>query len=217
MKSYVERLVASLERAEVRVGAGVQRIERDGAAFIVHDAAGERRVFDQLVVATNPREALELLSPVGGLEPLARQLARFRFFDTKIAVHGDRRLMPRSESAWSVVNARWDGIHSQLSIWNPARGLPVFRSWVTYEERMPEPLYATATYEHLAMTPEHFEAQRELKLLRGHGGVWLAGLYADDADSHESAIRSAVEIARRLAPDSDRLALLEGTKKSPSL
>jgi hypothetical protein len=40
--------------------------------------------------------------------------------------------------------------------------------------------------------------------------VSLAGLYTADADSHESAILSAVAVAERLAPDSLRLARLRG-------
>jgi hypothetical protein len=56
-----------------------------------------------------------------------------------------------------------------------------------------------------------------VRLKRSHGqaGVWLAGLYMDDADSHESAVRSAVTIARALAPDAARLRLLEGRQKAP--
>ncbi|WP_243076182.1 FAD-dependent oxidoreductase [Microbacterium sp. SS28] len=210
MRTYVDALAADLASADVRVGAGVQSIAREGDEFLVRDAAGGRRAFDQVVLATGARQALALVEPLPGMEPVARQLRRFEYFDTRIAIHGDRSLMPPSESVWSIVNARWDGTHSHLSIWNPERGLPVFRSWVTFDERMPQPLYATATYEHLAPTVEHFDAQRELKQLRGHGDVWLAGLYTDDADSHESAVRSAVTIAQRLAPDSPRLRKLMG-------
>ena len=52
---------------------------------------------------------------------------------------------------------------------------------------------------------DYFDAQRRLKALQGQHGLWLAGLYADDADSHESAIRSAVTVAEQLAPESPRL------------
>jgi predicted NAD/FAD-binding protein len=101
-------------------------------------------------------------------------------------------------------------VHSHLSIWNPARGLPVFKSWVTFEERMPEPLYAVATYAHGKITPEYFNAQEQLRPLQGRHGLWLAGLYTHDADSHESAVRSAVTVAQTLAPGSARLRLLLG-------
>jgi len=139
---------------------------------------------------------------------MRRQLSRFEYFDTAIAIHGDRRLMPQNESDWSVVNARWDGEHSALTVWDPGRGLPVFKSWVTFDERMPQPLYALARYEHGRVTPDYFDAQRRLRALQGAEGVWLAGLYTHDADSHESAIRSAVTVAQCLAPDSSRLGRL---------
>ena len=139
MRTYVDALTRDLDRAEVRRGAGVHRISRDGGVFSVEDYRGSRREFDQIVIATGPGQALALTRSLRGFEPVNDQLRRFRSFDTTIAIHGDRSLMPLRESAWSVVNVRWDGTHSQLSIWNPERRLPVFRSWVTYEERLPRP------------------------------------------------------------------------------
>ncbi|MFH8251566.1 FAD-dependent oxidoreductase [Microbacterium sp. B2969] len=208
MKTYVAALTATLRRTDVRLGARVHRLTREGESWLLVDSTGARLAFDQVVLATNARQAHELVSSTPELDEVSRQLRRIRYFDTTIAVHGDRRLMPRSESVWSVVNARWDGTHSQMSIWNPDRGLPVFRSWVTYEDRLPEPLYATAIYEHALVTVDYFDAQARLKRLRGSHGVWLAGLYADDADSHESAVHSAVTIAEQLAPGSRRLRVL---------
>jgi len=86
----------------------------------------------------------------------------------------------------------------------------VFKSWVTYDDELPQPLYATATYQHGLIDTTYFDAQRQLRPLQGRHGVSLAGLYTADADSHESAIRSAVAVAERLAPDSPRLARLRG-------
>jgi predicted NAD/FAD-binding protein len=183
----------------------VRRISRDGGGYAALDHTGQRHAFDRVIVATNARQALALIESIPELEPVCRQLRRFEYFDTTIAVHGDRRLMPRREAEWSVVNARWDGSHSSLSIWDPARGLPIFKSWVTFDERLPDPLYVTATYEHGKITVDYFDAQRRLKTLQGQHGLWLAGLYTDDADSHESAIRSAVTVTQTLAPGSARL------------
>ena len=161
--------------------------------------------FDHVILATSAERAAALVEEVAELEIVREQLRRFEYFDTRIAIHGDRRLMPRQESAWSVVNARWDGAHSQLSIWDPSRGLHVFKSWVTFDDDLPQPLYAVAAYEHGMITPEYFDAQRRLRELQGRDGLWLAGLYTDDADSHESAVRSAVAVVRGMSPDSPRL------------
>ena len=217
MKNYVDALAGGLQRTDVHQGTTVARVTRVAEGWVIEDAAGGRHPFDHVIVATGAHQAAALLGDAPPLELVRRQLRRFEYFDTTIAIHGDRSLMPPSDSAWSVVNVRWDGAHSQLTVWNPGPGLPVFRSWVTYDERLPEPLYAVAKYQHLLVTVDHFDAQARLKEMPGRGGVWLAGLYMDDADSHESAVRSAVTIARRLAPDSARLRLLlGGHEKGPS-
>jgi hypothetical protein len=44
--------------------------------------------------------------------------------------------------------------------------------------------------------------------LQGRGQLWLAGAYLRDVDSHESAVLSAVHVARRLAPHAPRLQAL---------
>jgi predicted NAD/FAD-binding protein len=207
METYVDALVGELgSNTRLHAGTAIRAIEREGNGYVVLGDSGDRHVFDQVILATNAHHALELIEAVPELEPVCRQLRRFEYFDTTIAIHGDRRLMPRSESAWSVVNVRGHGPHSSLSIWNSAAG--VFKSWVSFDDALPEPLYAVATYQHGKVTPAYFDAQRRLKALQGRHGMWLAGLYAHDADSHESAIRSAVTVAQRLAPDSPRLGQL---------
>lgn len=210
LRVYVEALVASLERARLHQGAAVESIARDADGTLSVVVAGARHPFDQLVLACDAETAHGLLSALPELGETTRQLGRFRYFDTTIAIHGDRRLMPRDERAWSVVNVRADAAHSALSIWSPARGADVFKSWVTHDAELPQPLYATATYRHGVIDTEYFDAQRRLRPLQGRHGVWLAGLYTADADSHESAILSAVAVGERLAPESPRLALLRG-------
>lgn len=207
---YVEALARGIRHGLVLAGTGAASLHRDGAEWVIEDAAGTRHTFDQVVVATNAEQALHLIGPLEGFHAVAEQLGRFEYFDTTIAIHGDRRLMPPDVADWSVVNARWDGVHSQLSAWDPQRDLPIFKSWVTFDEALPEPLYALATYRHGKITPAYFEAQESLRALQGEGGLWLSGLYTADADSHESAIRSAMAVASHLAPDSARLRALRG-------
>jgi predicted NAD/FAD-binding protein len=112
--------------------------------------------------------------------------------------------MPSDEKRWSVINIRHDGVHSAMTVWKPWKSATarVFKSWVTYEPRLPEPLYFTATYDHLKVDLNHFRSQRALAPLQGRNNLWVAGAYTHDVDSHESAIVSAVRIARSLAPES---------------
>lgn len=211
LRVYVDALVASLEHAQVRTDAAATRISRSHDRFLVEMADGTAREFDRVVLACNARQAAELVAGIPELDRVRAQLERVRTFPTRIAIHGDRRLMPPDEASWSVVNARWDGTHSSLTVWDPRRGLPLFKSWITFDDELPSPLHALVDYEHGLVTPDYFDAQARLKALNGSHGLWLAGLHMHDVDSHESAVRSAVEVARALAPGSERMRRLAGS------
>ncbi len=63
------------------------------------------------------------------------------------------------------------------------------------------------------MTPAYFRAQAALARHQGEGGLWFAGSYTRDIDSHESGVRSAIEVASRMlgrwSPPRTRLTHLE--------
>lgn len=208
MRVYVDALVNDLTRTRIRLDSGIRGVTRRRGQFDVEQQDGTVHTFDRLVLACNPRRAAALMDGLTGHEAERELLGRFETFDTRIAIHGDRRLMPRDEASWSVVNARWDRAHSALTVWDPRRGLPVFKSWITYATELPDPLYAVVTYKHGMVTPTYFDAQARLRELNGRNGLWLAGVATHDVDSHEGAVRSAVTVARGLAPDSWRLRLL---------
>ena len=208
-QAYVRALAQVLARAVVRTSNPVVRLTRRGAGYRLETAAGEAEDFDHLILATSAWAARKLLAEVGGAEEVCQILGQIEYFPTTIAVHGDTRLMPADRNHWSVVNTRYDGRYSANTIWKSWKSRePVFRSWVTFEPRHPEPLYALAHFEHAKVNAQYFAAQPRLAAVQGREHLWLAGAYLQDIDSHESAVLSAVTIARRLAPHSARLRLL---------
>jgi predicted NAD/FAD-binding protein len=76
---------------------------------------------------------------------------------------------------------------------------------VTYDDALPDRLYLVRTYQHPKVNLNYYRAQRNLIPQQGEDNLWLAGLYMHDIDCHESALMSAVNIARRLAPESGNL------------
>ena len=208
---YIQTMAQALTRTQIKLQATITRLMRSGAAYVVHLAEGSAYEFDHLVLATNAYEARALLAPLDGREELTQLLSAFEYFKTTIAIHGDQRLMPVRRDDWSVVNIRYDGKHSSATMWKPWKSrAPIFKSWITYEDHLPEPLFALATYYHPKVTPAYFRAQAELAAFQGEGRLWLAGVYTRGTDCHESAIKSAMQVAQQLAPDSLRLkALLE--------
>jgi uncharacterized protein len=205
-RAYIQTLAKSLTRARLEFPAGIQRLTRPAGRYIVELADGSRREFDHLIIATNAKAARHLIADIEQTATLQEELGKFEYFKSTIAIHGDKRLMPANRKHWSVFNIRHDGDHSALTIWKKWKSeKPIFKSWATHERIAPDPLYYTATYDHPAVGPGHFEAQRRLANLQGRNNLWLAGLYTHDIDSHESAILSAVKIAEGLNPQSSNL------------
>ena len=207
--AYVAALRNALSRVFVQTGAEVRRIRRTGGGFAVEHAGGGQLEFDHLVFATNAAEASSLLERVEGAEAVRAVLGQFRYFQTWIAVHGDRRLMPRDTGQWSVFNIRWCKYRSMSTVWKQQRtALPVFKSWVDRDAPPPEPLYHFTRYHHPFVDAPHFEAQQRLAALQGRQNLWFAGAYTDDIDCHENAVQSAIRLVRQLAPASRNLARL---------
>ena len=212
-QSYVERLRGQLRRATLRTGAEVRGIERSPEGLTVVTAEGARARHDAVILATNAQAASRLARGVAGADEASRQLGRVEYFRTAIAIHGDARLLPRRRDHWSVVNTRWDGTHAQNTVWKPWLSppeRPIFKSWVTYERELPEPLHALVEFDHPKIDARYFEAQQALTTLQGRSGLWFAGMQTWDVDCHESAVVSAAHVVRQLSPNSRRLQQLLG-------
>jgi predicted NAD/FAD-binding protein len=205
LRAYVAALTAQIPRTTLRQAAEITSIERDDAGFTLRERDGQPQRFDQLVLATNAPEAAKLLRDVRGTEATRALLERIGYVRTPIAVHGDRRFMPADQRDWSIVNIRHDGRYAHTTVWKPWRGPRLFRSWLTFEQQVPEPLYERVEFDHPKPTPDYFAIQRALASQQGQAGIWLAGVHMHDIDSHESALVSGANVARRLAPQAPRL------------
>lgn len=208
--AYVARLAAALNGCRLELGDGVHGLARDGRRLRVAHRGGNESC-DQVVLAVPPWDAAPLVAGLPEGETLARRLAAVEPITTEIAVHGDRRLMPRRRRHWAGFNVRVDPATAEGTIWTGRRqGAEVFKSWVTHGGWRPEATFARISYRHPLMTPEYFRIQGTLAAAQGNGGLWLAGSYLRHIDCHESGLVSALAVARRLlSPGARRLTRLE--------
>lgn len=209
--AYVQALMREFA-GEVRVelGNGVTRMARAGDEWALTDDRGQQHAFDEVVLATESFTAASLLEGVAEGGALREVLANFKHFDGDIVVHSDRSLMPPRESDWSEINQRHLPDRAWMTDWPGRRqGVPVFRTWLPKGREAPREIHARQTYRHLLVTSDSRALQRRLAALQGQHGLWVAGMYAVDVDNHESALTSAVMVARALAPESPALRQLE--------
>ncbi|MFI9380094.1 FAD-dependent oxidoreductase [Kutzneria sp. NPDC052558] len=210
--AYVNTLLESLRTVTVRLGSEIKAIRKDAGRFLLLGREGEQHAFDQVVIAAPAYKAQKLLSSLPDTESLCRLLRRIEYYETAIAVHADHAYMPEPRGAWSYVNMSVDDRgECEKTFWCGMReGVGVFRSWVTLGSSVPQDLYAMYRYFHPRMTPEYYRVQARLAALdSGSGGLWLAGSYLEDVDTHESGLRSAMKVVSRLHPESSNLRALQ--------
>lgn len=206
---YIDALVSQLKKTSVRSNTAVHSITYDGRAYSLIDQTGECTRVDHLIIATNPQQAARFLQNMPHLNERYKQLSLFESFPAVVAVHDDERFMPKNKIDWSVANVCYERGRSAMSVykyWKLDPKKPIFRSWLPHEDHMPKHIFALEHYEHQKVTPAYFRAQRALKTLQGQHNVWSVGLYMDDLDSHESAIASALNVARKIVPQGERVA-----------
>jgi predicted NAD/FAD-binding protein len=216
MNSYIQKMATQLRNTRIITNAQIISISYPDAHYHLKQKDGTITIVDHLIIATNAHQAQELLAHIPHAQTLKKSLARIDYFDTTIAIHGDKRLMPKNHDDWTIANIAFDGKYSALTVCKPRmKEHSIFRSWITYringqlqENELPKPLYAIKHFYHPKPTPSYFQTQKTIAQTLGHNNLWIAGFYTTDVDSHNSAIISAIHIAKKLAPKSKRLAQL---------
>ncbi|MFC6882223.1 MULTISPECIES: FAD-dependent oxidoreductase [Actinomadura] len=212
LESSAWALAAGSPRARIKTGAALREARRAGERFELADAAGERHTVDRLVLAVPPPAAGDLLAPLAGTGDLRAAMASFRPVRAAYALHLDPLYMPPDPAHWASSNLVTDGVSCETSDWlGPVHGVDVFKSQIVKRDRLPRRLLHRADFQHFLITPATVRARRRLESAQGAGGLYFAGNHTNGVTSQESALLSAVEVARRISPDSARLrSLLAG-------
>ena len=100
-RRYIERLTAPYAE-DVRLCCGVRALWRFPDGVLVADDCGGRRLYDHVVIATHPDQALAMLPDRSDAE--ADLLGAFRYRLNNAYLHTDAALMPRRRAAWSSWN-----------------------------------------------------------------------------------------------------------------
>ena len=217
LKRYIDTVVADMPDVNVKMGTLITDIDYANGVYTIKEANGSIAEYDHIVIATHADQAGELIKNIPECEDLSTVLRNVTYYDTIIAIHGDRRFMPHKKRNWRLINTRYDGENAAFSMYKKREGVPpIFKTWITYDIRndgadgdpLPNPLYKAIVYKHAGVDLDYYHAQRFGQLVQGNRNLWFAGAWMWDNDSHESAVISAINVAKRLAPASERLRVL---------
>lgn len=203
--SYINAMRKQINKAEIKLNSSISNITYEGKNYIIHTNDGIYEC-EHLILATNAYQANNLLKNIEHVHDLKFALNKIEYLKATIAVHEDKRFMPQKEENWSVANVCYNDLNSTLTVykkWKSER--PFFRSWLFPSMPTPEKIHCLQHYYHARPNINYFEAQNLISNLQGKQNIWLAGVYTYDIDSHESAIVSAIKIAQKLNPESERL------------
>ena len=219
LQGNVERVAAECHGLTTHAGVAVSAVSRRfGGGFRIHAAGGLVEDVDRVVFATPPQMTAALLGDLPLLARAARVLGEFEYFTAEVSIHRDPVYMPAAPRHWSAYNAHVDGVHAEGSVWYGAlrpvpagdEPLSLFKSWATARAQPPQDEIVRRAFRHPLVTPAFLRLQERLARFQGRAGVYFAGSYTREVDSQETALVSAMDVVRAIAPFAPNLAALEG-------
>jgi predicted NAD/FAD-binding protein len=199
IERYAEALARAANRTRVLRNRDVTAVSREATGYLVHGSSGTDGPFEHVVFATSARRAERALAALADSEPLREILRSFEYFETRISVHRDPSFLAADRRSWSIVNLTREAGFCAIHHWVGWRHqADVFRSWVTHYDVPPRDVIADVVYEHGKPTPAYYAAQTRLAAAQGRDNLWFAGVYTRGFDNHESAVESAIEVARSI-------------------
>ncbi len=211
----MDMMVGRCRNLTVHTDAAVSKVEEVDGSWFVETPSGRHGPYAKVVVNAPPFAASEFLQSVPA--ELLDVLGRQTYYTTRMVIHRDPIYMPADRRDWCSHNAGVDGDFCEATIWlgafrtNPTSGRPVqlFKSWASQRREEPADVVAEQVFRHAALTPATLRATHELEDWQGYHGLHFAGHFTTVTDLQETALCSALSVARRLSPTSIGLRALE--------
>jgi predicted NAD/FAD-binding protein len=205
-RAYIDYFVSRLNErgASVKTSAGVEAVRRDENAVRVVDSQGRTESFDQLIIATNAQQALNLIEDPTPAEQ--EILGEFQYQKVDVVAHSDTSLMPDDRRDWSDYNVRFMSKENDTynTIWFGRKvDLPVFTTSYRAVEVDPDPtlVHGRFAYQMPVFTLGSMRARKELDSIQGNQRTWYAGAYTCDTGHHEAGVQSGSRVAEGIAAE----------------
>lgn len=212
MSFYINTLMQSLMHSKLKLATCVDRLYVENDMYTIQTSHETFNV-DHVIIATDAHKADNLLANLPHAKELCIALRAISYISATLAIHQDQRFMPANIRDWSVANVWRNNNFSTLTIYKKKRSdSNYFRSWLLPGFPEPNTIHGLQHYYHAKPNMDYFKTQEAIHHYQGAHNLWLAGLYTNDIDSHESALKSAMAIAQKLAPNSLRLTKLLSIK-----
>lgn len=203
---YVRRLEAAMRGngVDIRLGAPVQSVKREGGGAQVKAWGGEWEGFDEVILATHSDDSLSLLEDPSEAE--ASALGAVKYQPNDIILHRDERIMPKKRQTWSSwVYTEDEDTQSDridLTYWiNSLQPVPMddphFVTLNTKRHIPDEMIYDQTVLRHPVYDLAALAAQDTVRAMNGQNSTWFCGAWMRHG-FHEDGLSSAVDVVRAI-------------------
>ncbi|WP_102109146.1 NAD(P)/FAD-dependent oxidoreductase [Oceaniglobus roseus] len=203
---YVRRLQAALERrgADLRLGAPVAEVRRDGSGAWVRVAGQEAEHFDEVVLATHSDVSLAMLADAGPDERAA--LSAVRYQPNRAVLHSDTRMMPKRRAAWAswVYTEAADKVSERIDLTYWMNSLqpipmddPLFVTLNSTRAIDPAKIHDEVEFAHPVYDLAALAAQKEIRAMNGRNATWFCGAWMRNG-FHEDGLASGLDVAQAM-------------------
>ncbi|MBJ3764119.1 FAD-dependent oxidoreductase [Maribius pontilimi] len=204
---YVRRVQAALAHAgvELRTGAPVAAVRRDGGTVQVETRADAPEIFDEVIFATHSDVTLSLLADPSEQE--RRALGAVRYQPNHAVLHADTSVMPRRKSCWAswVYSEPEDGPTDRigLSYWmNSLQPIPkddpMFVTLNGSQPLDPRLIYDEVSFAHPVYDLGAVQAQQDIRRFNGAQSTWFCGAWMRNG-FHEDGFATARDVVEAIA------------------
>jgi predicted NAD/FAD-binding protein len=217
LQGNLQRMLDRSPTVRVHRSAPAQALSRRSGSWFLRTPAGRQGPYRFVVLNAPPRAGRKLLRPLPAFAGVTALLDAYRYFDSRLLVHTDPAYVHRDRRNWGAYNAGVDGLECEGSAWLGAlqetsasgASVQVFKSWATRRRADPKHILLERRFKHPLISRSTIKAARALRPLQGRHGLYFSGQYTTGMDLQESALYSAMQVAKALAPGSGTLASLE--------
>lgn len=207
MQHVLQTMLDATSHTTVLTNTRVTQVARqvDGT-FAIATSTGDVLTVDDLAFAASGPPTLQLLQGIAGTAAQRAALQAIQFHDARLAIHTDQVYVSADPRLWSFFNAHAAGGFCEASMWLApvlpavpfATSAKLWKSWVTHRVQQPSQILHEVQFKHMLPTPATLGAQAVLRALQGAGGLWFVGGYTFPFDSQETALVSALQVAKGL-------------------
>ena len=200
--ALVDKLI---EGIEIHNGAAITQVQEQEEGVLVANAAGEKRIFDRVIVATPTNKIEDFLDAQQFADDIAL-LKQFKFEQGKLVIHTDQTVMPPKRKDWAVLSYMMDRkfTRQQFTVWlnsvepSLVGKTAVFQTWQPVTDIDPKKVISTVTLTRAVVDSHTVALNKELQQRHKDSNrkVFYCGSWScDGLPILESAVTSAMHIA----------------------